>query len=251
MFGYQSLNKPSGSSEKLARVMKMHKNYDVIIAPSRATATYFAKGFNYPLSSFEILGLPRIDFIRNARVNPQIAECYPQILNKKNVVYAPTFRKGRRVNVRDLEENFDFNKYNLIVKLHPLDRENLNLTEAEKSKMIIDERFSTFEWIKIAEKVITDYSALGLESALLDKEIYFYIYDIDEYEKNTGLNMKFSEEPIGRYVYRDARKLVELMSEPYERECVREFREKYFEVDETNCTKKFVDYIRRYLQGCK
>ena len=42
--------------------------------------------------------------------------------------------------------------------------------------------------------MITDYSAVAFEASVLDKKLYFYLYDIDEYKENRGLNINVKKE---------------------------------------------------------
>ena len=38
-------------------------------------------------------------------------------------------------------------------------------------------KFSTLDMIKVCDYVITDYSAVCIEASLLNKPVYFYLYD--------------------------------------------------------------------------
>lgn len=242
-FGYQTVGKKSGSSKELADVMCMHKNYDYAIAPSVATAKHFAEGFNTDINKFKILGLPRIENISKGGdvSKEEMLNIYPRLRKKENILYAPTFRKNESVKLNDVIEAIDLSKYNLIVKLHPLD--NLENYRDVLHKIILDDKYSTFEWIKICDKIITDYSSIALESMVQDKKVYFYVYDLEKYDQETGINIDFNNEPIKRCVAQNNEELKLLLNEPYDIEEVRKFRDKYIEIDYNNCTSKLVDFI--------
>ena len=53
----------------------------------------------------------------------------------------------------------------------------------------MDSEDGTFDWLGRCDRVITDYSAVAVESLVTEKPLYFYVYDIDEYEEKVGLNV--------------------------------------------------------------
>ena len=107
-FGWQTVGKEGGSSEKVARLMKMHHGYDYVVSPSDITAEYFCEAFKTDRSKVVKYGLPRIDYIKSAAAGDRhdalqssILAKYPQLGNgKKTVLYAPTFRRGKAVDVK-------------------------------------------------------------------------------------------------------------------------------------------------------
>lgn len=243
-FGYQTIGKSSGSSKVVAEGMKMHCNYDYVTAPSIATGKLFAEGFNVSEDKIKIIGLPRIDYIKTGGEIPKetFVEKYPQLLEKENILYAPTFRRGKGISLQGVVDAVDFNKYNLVVKLHPLDKADI---EGELTGVILDTEFSTFEWMKMCGKVISDYSAVGLESTLQDKEVYFYLYDEEEYCQTTGMNMDFSQEEVAVYVARTPDELKDVLNVEYDKDKMRIFRDKYFQVE--NCTATMAEFLMNLM----
>ena len=59
--GYQTLGKASGRGAEMAHLMKMHENYDYIIAGGKAWNPFYEKSFNQPQDKLVNCGLPRID----------------------------------------------------------------------------------------------------------------------------------------------------------------------------------------------
>ena len=251
-FGWQTVGKPDGSSERTANLMRMHKGYDYVVCPSDATAEYYCEAFRIGRDRIVKLGLPRIDYIRSvthgdeaARAAERVRKSYPKLAGaKKIVLYAPTFRRGSMPDVKGLADALDPERYTLLVKLHPL---YSNGGRVFRDNIIYDEDFSTYELIAAADAVVSDYSSLVIEATLSDKPLYLYIYDADEYEKRTGLNMVFSDEAIGKYAFQDAKELAKALEEPYDFDALREFGRKYIDVrgawDEDVCTKELADFI--------
>ena len=243
-FGWQTVGRRDGASETVAEVMQMHRGYDWFACASRATAAFFAEGFGQDLSKAVLLGLPRIDYI--TKEDPErlraLRAAYPQIQNgKKNVLYVATIRKHAAIDLWPLIDAVDPERYNLIVKLHPLDRAAAGTIR--EPHVIMDGRFSSYDWLEAADIVVSDYSAFVLESTLREKPLYLYTYDLEEYRRTTGINMEYEKEAIGKYQFRDAGEMVKAFEEPYDFRALRAFREKYIEVPLHGAADRMADFI--------
>ena len=255
-FGWQTVGKEGGSSGKVAKLMRMHHGYDYVVCASDVTADHYCEAFKADRSKIVKYGLPRIDYIksvaageRHADMLAKIVAKYPQLKNgKKTVVYAPTFRRGKTVDVQSLVDALGTDRYNIVVKLHPLYRGDF-ATAGDGANVIYDDDFTSFDWLSVADMIISDYSSLVIEATLADKPLFIYAYDLDEYEENTGLNIDFDSEPISPYVFREAGKLANAIASAadgdYDMEALRAFRDRYIDIDTSNCTAALADYIER------
>ena len=240
-FGYQILDKKEGSNSKIVELMCMHKNYDYAIAPSKATKTYFSKAFNIDQNNIKILGLPRLEYISDPKYDKsiEIYKDYSKLKEKKNILYVPTFRKNSNVNLTEeiLNTKIDLNKYNLIIKLHPLDN-----TEVPK-EYLIDNKYSTFDLIKIADYIVTDYSALSVEASILNKPIIFLLNDLEEYNENRGLNVSLKDE-VSSFICKTFNEVIDkIEKKSYNMEELYNYRKKYIEVNEKNTIKELAEFI--------
>ncbi len=255
-FGWQTVGKAGGSSERIARLMKMHRGYDYVTCASDITAEHFCEAFRVDRDKIARYGLPRIDYIksvtageRQADARRKILSAYPELAghiqngDKKIVLYAPTFRRGKAVDVKSLADAIDSDRYELVVKLHPLYR-----GEAEQAGGVIyDESFSSYDWLSVADIIISDYSSYVIESTLADKPLYIYAYDIDDYAQNTGLNIDFDAEPIAPYVFGDAGSLASALDKDYDMKALRAFRDRYIDIDTEDCTGQLADFIESQM----
>ena len=250
-FGYQTIGKKYGSNEKTAEIMCMHKNYDYVFAPSKATAQLYEKAFNVEESKIKFIGMPRVDYIleKDKTKKQKIYETYPVLTeeDKQNVLYVPTYRKGEKVELDELVEKIDTTKYNLIIKLHPLDIKEYSYKE--KPGVIYEQKFRTYDLLKVADKVVTDYSSLSIEAALLDLPIYFFVYDIEKYSQDVGVNFNFETEAIGKYKAENTTELLNLLDEEYDFDAFYKFKNKYISVDTNNCTKQITEFIARLMKN--
>lgn len=242
-FGWQNIESPDGHSRAVAEAMKMHNNYDYVLAPSNITGRIFAEAFRTPKDKIILCGLPRIDFLRSVDegANEAIAAVYPSIVEKVNVLYVPTFRKNSELSLEKLVAGFDFENLNLVIKKHFLD--NGDYSWAEEAGAIVDTLFSSMEWLRICEKIITDYSAIAFEAAILDKDIYIYQPDADKYQNDVGLNIVLQKEDISDYVCDVEEDLFKKLKQQYKRDAVVRFREKYIEINMGDCTGQLSDFI--------
>lgn len=255
-FGWQTVGKAGGSSEKTAKLMRMHHGYDYVVCASDVTAKYFSEAFRTDWGRIVKYGLPRIDYIKSVAAGERRDETaanilarYPQLKSgKQTVLYAPTFRRGKAVDVKSLIDALDPDKYDLVVKLHPLYR-----GDAESHggpNVIFDEEFSSYDWLSVADVIISDYSSYVIESTLADKPLFIYAYDLEDYAENTGLNIDFSSEPLAPYVFGDAKALAACIDgtcsgggEAYDMSALRAFRDRYIDINTENCTAALADYI--------
>lgn len=240
-FGYQTLN--TEKKRKIARLMRMHKNYDYIISGSPAMTGFFAKAFNYPESSFAALGLPRIDYLlsREERRNAQkIYQKYPELRDKKKILYAPTFRENGNYKVNELIASADLNEFALIIKPHP----GMRLGESIRERGAHDcEGFSSMQLLSVADIVITDYSAFSVEAAVLERPVYLYVYDYEEYKEYPGLNIDLYAELPG-CVFADASELFSsIKCGEYNLEAIRRFKAKYVCNADGTATRDICDFV--------
>lgn len=205
-FGYQSLDTPAGRTRKDAEAAHMHENYDFIIAGGPGAISTYSEAFSYPEDKVLPLGLPRIDYLLDP--NPQskrrnkvafLKRHNSFLLNgNKNILYAPTLRKGAGYEnwlteaLYALSEKYDktyHSTYNLIIAGHPLDLGfDKNLLKQYPQLHFIPGA-STIDLLEIADEVVSDYSAIIFEAGLLNKQLSYYVPDFEQYSQSPGLNI--------------------------------------------------------------
>ena len=225
--------------------MDMHKNYTHILAPNKTTGETFAEAFGINKDKIVINALPRIDYLLEDNFTEQkikqFYKEYPQYINKKVILYVPTFRKDKENNVQELIDSIKKSEYELIVKPHPLDKTKI------KPNYKVDSKYTTYDLLKIANYIITDYSAVAFEASVLDKPIYFYVYDIEEYKKLRGLNIDLFEE-MNNCTSTSIKEIMNsIENSEYDFKELNRFKTKYMGENYYNNTSKLVDFIFKYL----
>lgn len=222
--GYQALGKTGGRDAKMAEAMAMHKNYDIIIAGGEAWNPFYCQSFGVEEEVLRNCGLPRMDYLlqMEEKNRKRILEVYPEFEDKTVLLYAPTFRRGWEAHWESLAEQIDFEKYILILKSHP----NQKLDKVAKEVYTCDE-FKAVDLLSVCDYLITDYSAIAVEGAVLNRQTYYYVYDYEEYDEKNGLNINLFDTMPG-CVFREASDLLAALDEnQYPQELLDEYREKY------------------------
>ena len=246
-FGYQSINKKEGRGIQIAKLMNMHKNYNYVVAPSKTTAKFYEEAFAVERDKIVINGLPRLDYIlgdeKSKAKTKDFYIDYPNYRYKETILYVPTFRKDveNSEKINQLINSVDFSKYNLIIKLHPLDK------TPNAIEHTVNKKYNTYDLLRIADYIITDYSAVAFEAAILEKPLYFYVHDIDEYKKARGLNVHLYKEMNNNTSKNIKEIMMSIENNTYDFEELSEFKLKYMGNDYYNNTAKLVDFIFKYL----
>lgn len=238
--GYQSLGTESGRSIKMAKLMCMHKNYDAIIAGGHAFDKFYEEGFNVKKDILLNYGLPRIDYLLNQQkeLEKEIYKKYPEFKNKKIVYYVPTFRKYEPYGFQDLIKNYNKEDFLLIVRGHPN-----QILEFDRNKIYECIDFKSQELLAIADYVITDYSSICLEAAILNKKVLFYTYDHDKYLNENGINLD-AEKIIPTCSSRNINTLYDIIkSDKYDNKSYQNFRKKYLPSDLGKSTELITNYV--------
>ncbi len=246
-FGLQSLGKAEGRDERVSRILQMHEHYDYVLAPSEHMAVFYEEAFGVTREQIVLLTLPRIDYLL---CGPDKRETFlrqnPDCQGKRLVLYLPTFREDEEIFTRDLETAFaDAKDVKLLVSPHPLSKVKA------QTKSRYNGEFRVEDLMRMADVILTDYSACIFEAAVLGgafgKKVYLYVPDYEEYQQKRGLNIDLKKELPG-YTFEDPQALYEaIMDEKYDDEDLKKFREEYIN-DTENCTKKAAGLVCRIMQ---
>ena len=208
-FGYQALDTPAGRPSRIARELRMHRGYDLVIAGLPGAVPVFAEAFDVPEEKIAALGLPRVDYLRSpsfaerrrkrfTRADRVLAEAfvrYPEDVRERPLVlYAPTFRKANADEhwlahaVDDLRQALAGANVRIAVAGHPLEHAHDEAGEAGAPVAFVH-GVATIDLLHAAAFVITDYSTVAFEAGFAERPVLFYVPDIDEYRLSPGLNI--------------------------------------------------------------
>lgn len=170
--------------------------------------------------------------------------------DKEILVYMPTWRECK--TREEIEENAETITTQLIqleselkenqvlyVNLHPLDRKSINFELFDKIKQFPEE-YETYQFLNIADCLITDYSSVFFDFAISKRKIVLFTYDEEKYLSSRGLYFDFNELPFTKV--HTVTELVNVINEPkqYNEE---KFIEKYCSYDNIETTKKICETV--------
>ncbi len=247
--GYQTLGKASGRGEEIARLMKMHEGYDYIIAGGSAWNPFYCKSFSTTEDKLVNCGLPRTDYLlqTEAKNKEKVLCAYPAFREKKVVLYAPTFRKNIEQRWQGLAEiTGEKSDFVLVIKGHPNQRIELGELPDRQGIYTCPE-FTSGEMLAACDFLITDYSAIAIEGAVLDKPTYYFVYDYEEYRQKNGMNIDLFETMPG-CVFRDAKELIaKLAAGEYNDDALQNYRRRYLPENLGTSTKQICALIMQNL----
>lgn len=198
------LDSEFGKIKKLAKSSSA-KNTHLIVGSEKMVNIY-KSAFHMDLCRIFPIGTPRTDiFFDSEKINAEkisFYKNYPKLINKKLILYAPTFRDKEQENLNKKGEieikkelfeilNYLDDNYIILLRLHPHIAENfsfknLNLNEKIKDRIYNFSNYSKINTLLfVSDILITDYSSIIFEYSLLNKKIIFYPYDLKEFESNS------------------------------------------------------------------
>jgi CDP-glycerol glycerophosphotransferase (TagB/SpsB family) len=224
-----------------------------IISPSEYVTTYsFKSAFEIDSELILNLGNPRVDYILNSNYKS---------LNNKNVIYMPTFRNSGMNFINDIKQELSIaisicnkHNYNFFIKLHPytdeklLDWVILNFPTIK----ILENKIDIYDTLNEFSILITDYSSIVFDFAVLNRPILMYQHDYQDYitkdrehyfetKQIDFLNISRSKEDF----IRDVRNLfIRPDKFAYSKECIRKFHE----VLDGSSSEKITNYFMKLLE---
>lgn len=147
-------------------------------------------------------GSPRNDMLYKPQYYQEKIKAQLGITGKKLVLYAPTFRDDHRNDVYNLDmdrlktyldEHFG-NDWHILVRLHP-NVMNKNLFGNKSYITDVTLYPDMQELLLISDVLITDYSTIIYDMAIMRKVILLYAPDLADYKTNRGLKPVYFKLP--------------------------------------------------------
>jgi teichoic acid ribitol-phosphate primase len=229
------------------------RNYNMFLASSKRTAECYAEAFGQPLEKFVCdLGIPRTDILFGHE--PSAQETIKRKLriptDRKVILYAPTFRgsvaSARSPNNLDLPtlQRVLGRDHVVLLRRHPHARSATRL-EPDLGGFVIDasDYPEVNELMLISDILVTDYSSVIFEFALLNRPIAMFAPDLPEHEADRGFYFDYRSEGPGPVFVTTAELADYIRAGEFDLDVVRRFREPWFDVADGHSSERFVDQI--------
>ncbi|WP_241503504.1 CDP-glycerol glycerophosphotransferase family protein [Bacillus safensis] len=251
-FGYSRIGLPGGPSP----TSKNHKNYTKVIVSSEHIRKHYAEGFGVDIENVIATGIPRTDLFfderRKNEVRTRLYEDYPFLKGKKVILFAPTFRGNGQQSAYYPYEELNYNQlyhefkdeYVFLFKIHPFVKNQINIPY-QYSDFFYD--FSDFreinELLLVADILVTDYSSVCFEFALLQKPIIFFSFDVEDYIRKRDFYYEYFSFIPGPLA-KSCNDLISIIKEnQFEHEKLESFVKYFFDELDGNSSKRVADAI--------
>jgi len=137
-----------------------------------------------------ITGSPSNDFFFQEQTKHKIQDLKQNLKiddSQRIFLYAPTYRKNSIINnlsdlfFEQLQNLAKDNNFMFLIKRHPKDKSYYSVDSFSNITDITDNATQLQELLLGTDLLITDYSSIATDFALLKRPIIFYTYDIDDY----------------------------------------------------------------------
>jgi CDP-glycerol glycerophosphotransferase len=255
---------------KKKKLMKIYENdaakYDLMFSPSKYYTDKITSAFNLEkLSKSHIVmetGYPRNDMLCNytAADVERIKNNLGLSPDKKVILYAPTWRDDQHeIGIGyTLKLGIDFEKlmkdlsdeYVIIFRAHYFIR---NQFDFDKYKGFVIDGGSIHDindLYIISDLLITDYSSVFFDYAMLERPIIFYMYDL-EYYRNEVRGFYLSLDELPGEIITEQQPLTKLIKNPNPEymEKIKSFNEIYNYLEDGKSSKRAVDEIYKLLSS--
>jgi CDP-ribitol ribitolphosphotransferase len=254
-FGYSLGDRSFGAGRRRGDVA-IHSNYDLCLVSAARFAPFYAEAFGAPVERFTArLGVPRTDLFfddaRAARARTELRRHYAIPEDKRVVLYAPTFRgtsitRARSPNDLDLRalRTAVGEDHVVLLRAHPFVGSWAH-GDPELDGFVIDvsDHGDVNELMLVSDILVTDYSSVIYEFALLGRPMAFFAPDHAEYEAERGFYVSYVDHVPGPVLTTTEGLADHLRSGQFDLARVRRFAAESFDVADGQATARFVEEV--------
>lgn len=214
--GYDLKRLPS--TNELARLSFHSASWDYLITPNNYTTKILKRAFRYSGDILET-GYPRNDILikKPADVIEMTKSFYNIPEGKKVILFAPTFREWdpnsfQKVadDVLKLSRKLDEDSV-ILLRLHYLLSNRISQLELPNNVINASNYQDIQELYLISDLLITDYSSVMFDYALLKRPIVLYCYDLEEYMTRRGMYFDFEKSAPGP-IYKTIEEVIDFVA---------------------------------------
>lgn len=222
------------------------KKWDILTVTSDFTINRFIQSLDLNIESISVTGLPRTDIFFNTSPKDYKNKKYSKVF-----LYMPTWRPFKSnidiFNMELLQNILAKYNYKLIVKAHM--NSNLYVEKYENIDFLVQNDEDTQELLLKSDVLISDYSSVVVDYALLERPIVFYCYDYEEYKEKVGLYDEISAIYNGPIAY-SFDELIDVIEniDNFNQEAIIDFKNKFHDFTDGNSSQKVYEAIQNKLK---
>lgn len=251
-FGFTRMDKPGWAPQQ----SKNHRCYDYTFVSGERIRSIYSEAFGIPIEHVLDLGVPRTDDFFSEEYKQAVYETllqkYPMLYKKKVVLIAPTFRgDGNRdayypvdkISLDQLCEQLP-EDYVFVTKMHPFVRDRFRYDEKYKDRIMdlsLNENIN--DLLFVTDILVTDYSSVIFEAALLNIPMIFYAYDMEEYMEKRDVYFEYEHFTPGPIVKSQSELCDELKHAAGDPDRMKIFKEVFVNSLDGKSTQRITDFI--------
>lgn len=256
-FGFTRIGKPKGSPQPT----RMHRSYDYVTVSSDYCRKCHSEGFGIATKNIVPTGIARTDIFFDEEYKQNFRNKfykeYPNLKDKKIILFAPTFRGDIKQTARYPMELFDIHEvcetlgedYAVIIKHHPFVTEQHPIPDEYKDRVIdLSESTEINDLLFVSDIIISDYSSLVFEASLLNIPMLFYAYDLQAYIKSRDFYFDFKLYIPGKICTSLYTLLQAIKEEDFETEKIERFRNMFFDDLDGKSSERIANLIYKCLE---
>ncbi|MCU9612997.1 CDP-glycerol glycerophosphotransferase family protein [Caldibacillus lycopersici] len=233
------------------RFAKVYSQFHKVVVGSDRFGDIFQEAFQLPAENILPIGIPRTDFFFDKTKQVEIMDTfyknYPQLRDKKIVLYAPTYREdgmnqNLAINIEEMYENLK-EDHVLMIRLHPSVQMDLDMSKYQDFVYDFSKYPSINELLLVVDYLVTDYSSIPFEFSLLEKPMIFFPYDLDQYNEGRGLWESYEKMVPGPIVQTTKEIAATIKNNAFDMEKVKEFRVKWNQYSNGHSSQNLVQYL--------
>ncbi len=181
---------------------------------------------------------------------------YPQLRDKRIILFAPTFRGNGQMSAYYPADAFHVDEFMealpadtaLLIKYHPFCPERPVIPEGYKDRVLdLSDEDELNDLLFITDLLITDYSSVVFEASLLDIPMLFYAFDLFDYISKRDFYYDFESFVPGKIVFSQRELTEAIVAGDFESEKVPPFKTKFFDHLDGRSSRRVADLILRFI----
>ncbi|WP_426272612.1 CDP-glycerol glycerophosphotransferase family protein [Exiguobacterium sp. R-17] len=254
-FGYSVLDKSYSPDDDYLKMVQIHRNYSKVYVSGEACVAPYADAFGMTQERIYPLGVPRTDQLlntaRQARVREKLYDRYPEWRKKRIILLAPTFR-GNGQTTAHYDQELDFEKFRhelgpdtvLLLRMHPFVLNPPIVPDAYSDQIINMTDYPDInDLMQIADILITDYSSVIFEFALLQKPMIFLVNDLQSYKAERDFYFPYESFVPGPIVSTFEDVIAWIKRGQFDTQKIETFANQFFTYQDGEATKRIVDHL--------
>jgi CDP-ribitol ribitolphosphotransferase len=254
-FGYSVLDKSYSPDDDYLKMVQIHRNYSKVYVSGEACVAPYADAFGMTQERIYPLGVPRTDqllnTVRQARVREKLYDRYPEWRKKRIILLAPTFR-GNGQTTAHYDQELDFEKFRrelgpdtvLLLRMHPFVLNPPIVPDAYSDQIINMTDYPDInDLMQVADILITDYSSVIFEFALLQKPMIFLVNDLQSYKAERDFYFPYESFVPGPIVSTFEDVIAWIKRGQFDTQKIETFANQFFTYQDGEATKRIVVHL--------